>query len=749
MKKTIISQSGKILNKASIVLTLLLALAQPASASLYNFGTLDVSALKDFGSAESQAGDWFTEDLNPGAKIQRGLRVSNFGPETKHLTIYVSDAGYVNSQNYMAKSPEQKSEDIAGWISLPVKTLDLNSGESKIIRVDFTIPSNAGVGKHTGAVIIRETGDETITIEKGIRVYLNIIGDPVSENRVTTFSTGEEDSVLSANLKVKNTGNTDYRTDYSFESVNILEDKLYIVTRAAEEKVDDPNLITTEPGPGQVLIKPGEAKEILLYAPKPDFGIFHLYINDGIQKQLIGMRIFIPARTFLTLLMVLTACVLFASKKSQAKALPRHANSPLITFPDFATIKKNMEKLIKPASFLTLAILIGTFSMQFGEANMRNLKAALLRPKVANSYTMLVKWGNLRNLTLPKTYTKDWRGKLVFNNAVIYLTELRNIEPEDYMEISGDNTTLAFSNRTGPDNDAVVISITPTNEEIPNFTYIDSITGRTHNYEITDFLGLPGLLPDGLFAVSFKAELGPEKVISNAASSPVKELSATPDTEMEATPENAQSMPKLRNLFIDDLPKTPDALSAFILNSDYVEKIATEKKTTRIDMDKILIEALESTPQVLEDISATPDLNFMFVPNEKIAFPIQDFSFDEAKITTKGIGTMIFIQHKDTPWNAYMGTSDFRAVSGRGSIPASALTIIPGKPEVISQKDGATITAGDARTFRGTLDKSVLVNVTPSFMGKEIFSLKPVLQIRIPPKTLPGRYRGVLTITNL
>ena len=120
------------------------------------------------------------ETLLPPTK-QETLQVSNFSSETKELAVYAADAAGDGAGGFFAKGVGQTSEDLAGWIDLPVRHLSLEPGESRILSVNFYPPQNAGVGLHTGAIIVRETkekyiGEDTsrLYMEKGVRVYITI-----------------------------------------------------------------------------------------------------------------------------------------------------------------------------------------------------------------------------------------------------------------------------------------------------------------------------------------------------------------------------------------------------------------------------------------------------------------------------------------------------------------------------------------------------------------------------------------------
>lgn len=115
---------------------------------------------------------------------------------------------------------------------------------------------------------------------------------------------------------------------------------------------------------------------------------------------------------------------------------------------------------------------------------------------------------------------------------------------------------------------------------------------------------------------------------------------------------------------------------------------------------------------------------------------------------------MIFVQKRTTPWTVYFSITDLSALSGNGSISASNITFTPGTVNIVSKSDSpAIIEAGPERKLTGRGDLAKLFTVTPETSDESdetennltIFSVKPRLNIFIPPQTLPGLYRGEIT----
>lgn len=342
-------------------------------------------------------------------------------------------------------------------------------------------------------------------------------------------------------------------------------------------------------------------------------------------------------------------------------------------------------------SYFGIAALILTIGISQLHLDINNTKTQLLLPSSKCPMDLTIKWGAFRNVMPPKAYTQEWKGRIITPNSTISIQDYLHFESLDQAELSKEKETLYFNLNTGPDNDGIIIQVHSLTDEYPTIYYQNDITGETYAFPVMDFVTSAGTYPQGLGGVYFKAEMCPEaKLLQETMRlSAMKDYVATPElmatAEIQATPPAGAQIPELENLFIEELPATPDVLSEFVFRSNYVDKISRIDSTRKIETDNILIRALQATPDILEEIAATPDLNFIFIPNDNINFPPLEFSFTEEKIIRQQMGTIIFVQNKKDSWNSFIGTSDFQLMSGDLRIPASALTIDPGEPILIGK----------------------------------------------------------------
>ncbi len=702
-------------NKTHFAKLILASLALPAMmwtsiahAGYYNLGTLDVAPVIEDGAV---ANEWFVEYLKPGESRQEKIRISNFGTDTLTLGVYTADTSKNHESEFFAKNPGQLSDDMAGWIRLPSETITLKGGQSKIISANFIIPENAGVGLHTGAVIVRNLNVEqdNIVYEKGIRVYLNVTGPVVTSFGNTNFSLSQKAGAMTAGITTANTGTTDIVTDFDLELKDVFG-------------------TTVETVHSEKRVKPGTEGITTLALEKPQFGYYTLNLISGSEKTQVAGFVIIPIWAVLLFLAIVLLVVRPSFIRVSASDMTRIFSS--------ANFRKSF-------AYVGVLLVTVTSTAYFAELMPIPASADSQTASPSHSYYLTVKWGDLRGITIPKSYVKKWQGKLSFQNATIGIDQYLHFERTDRAELADNSTAINYSNITGPDNDGIIIKVTPTGAEIPQLTYQNSLTGETYTFPVTKCVTAPAIYPDSIFAAYFKAELAPVHALMHLAS----EMEATP--ELLATPPPVANIPELENLFLEELPATPEALADLILTSDYVQETSTENAITTLETDEILIDALEATPEILAEITATPDLNFIFVPTENIVFPPQEFSFDKEKMSAKNVGTIIFVQNKGVPWNAYVGTTDFVSLSGKGTIPASAITIIPGEYKILKKDNGSVIRTGDRKKFKNKSEKNALVTVNPTNDTEQIFSMDPTIQVSIPPGTLPGHYRGTLTITSL
>lgn len=696
----------KLASLIAISLAMFVSTSVLAHAYFYNLGSLEIKPLTDKTNQE-----WFIEYLVPGQTIERKIQISNSSDSEKRIQLYGSDSLESEETAFLTQTNEEVKKDeanIAQWMSLPDQELRLKPQESKIIAFSFDIPDKAGIGLHKGAIIAREitinaNGNE-IHFEKGIRIYLNVIGPSISSSYQQKERLEESHQQFSYQVTTVNNGTTDLKIDHVLALEKIWGET---IPESSQSKK----------------LKPEESFTTQLSLQKPTIGVYNLILLKNGEKQFIKTVVVMPFWLEISAIV----CLAFIIKKSRniKKWLTRRSSSTLPAY------RKSF------AYWGIFGIMtVSFFSFQNHQA--ATVNAQLPEERAVNEYYVTMRWGNVRSFNLPNQLTREWNGKLTLTGGAINIQELLNFEKNDMAEIVDNGRSIEWKTTTGPDNDGIILKMSSLSDTV--MTYKNILNDTELRIALDDIVNQPLIIPHGLFSLEIKSE----PILQEVAIMEEREASAEVQEEKRERP-----VPELQNLFVEEIPATAEVLENFILESNYVKNVKTEEVTAKVEADSILIKTLEETPEILERMRENADVNYIFVPTETVSFPPQEFSFDKTSYSTQELGSIIFVQNKETPWNAYVSTTNFDSLSGKGRIPASALTIIPGEPKILTEENRANIQMGTNKNFRNTSDKSVLVNVNPNGDSDEIFVLNPRLEIHIPAGTLPGKYRGSLTITTL
>jgi hypothetical protein len=221
----------------------------------------------------------------------------------------------------------------------------------------------------------------------------------------------------------------------------------------------------------------------------------------------------------------------------------------------------------------------------------------------------------------------------------------------------------------------------------------------------------------------------------------------TNDNNSNQNSENNNSEQNSSSEIIKETTSSPEILTNYILATKYVREISKNDYSKTLEAEPNIIEQLKDSPDTIKDIISSPDLNFVFIPNQKISFSPQQFSFNQSRKTSQDLGEIVFVQNKQTTWNTYLTVTDFVSLSGEGTIPASAITINPGEIKMLTTKEAEDIIApGTEKTLNGSSDSATLVSVQPHTANQYFFVMRPRVSIEVPPGTLPGLYRAEISV---
>ncbi len=715
-------QYGKI-TIIGITISILLPCTSIAG-SLINLGTLDVKPVV--------GGEYINVSLTPGQAAQQQIRISNFSRELMHLQAYVTDAEEDKTKGFIANEKNQISRDISTWIALPTQELDLASGESKILSVNIQPPENTGIGMHTGAIMVSQkiltTSDNNLTLEKGLRIYADIKGKAAPSLRIHEENTSQNDNELTYSAELSNDGNTDLKGSFTLKIL------------------DQSNQITSSQD-NYIYLRPSERQSLNISTIKPQLGIYQAAISHNLlshedRTTNLGIQLFTPPHTIAVsalLIIVAIIALLFRKRKSAFAQLFRHHISKL--------------RLLEAEKTLTFGfVLITAVIVTFNFSNFPNnyLKVDIFGDS-KQSYITTIKWGNLSKHNLPKNLRTDWQGSVKFENAIIDFSNAQKQKTKDQFTINTDRNTLFFHNSTESEIDTLDLVVTPTSGEQIKIAYKNNLSDEDTTFSLKKTIKEPKNINFKAHQISFSSAPTSLKV-----EAPISDKYSTDEItnqkiekldEQKITEEQLASEVKVLNEIITDIPASSENLSEYVLNSDYVQQVSSENLTTTVTADPLLINALQDAPATIADVTASQELNFIFVPDQKVRFATQDFSFTDQKTIRQNLGQIIFVQNKTNDWNTYLSVTDLVSVSGRNSIPASNITITPGDITMISgDNTGNMIRVGTQKTPTDDQDSVLLANITPLNGQEATFSLNPQFTIRVPAGTKPGIYRAQVTI---
>lgn len=97
---------------------------------------------------------WFIYNLDRGESITDYIKLVNISSEkTMKVKLYPVDAVVTNQGLFGPLDEADPRQDIGAWIKISVSEVNLAPQETQIIPFTLTIPKDASVGDHLGAII--------------------------------------------------------------------------------------------------------------------------------------------------------------------------------------------------------------------------------------------------------------------------------------------------------------------------------------------------------------------------------------------------------------------------------------------------------------------------------------------------------------------------------------------------------------------------------------------------------------------
>jgi len=159
---------------------------------------------------------WFIYTLKPEEIKKSKVDIKNDSDQSVDLKIYPVDAVTTKDGSFAPQSEDVTKDGVGIWIKMPISELSLNPKETKTVDFTITVPQNAEIGDHMGAIIIQNkktTGTEKNTSVQvvnrlGARIYISIPGEKISKLEISAFDKTMENGKVIFQLTLANQGNT-------------------------------------------------------------------------------------------------------------------------------------------------------------------------------------------------------------------------------------------------------------------------------------------------------------------------------------------------------------------------------------------------------------------------------------------------------------------------------------------------------------------------------------------------------------
>lgn len=187
----------------------------PISAFAVETGTMGIyPAFWDKSDLKTKS--WFIYQLDKGETKEDAVTVINNSDEILNLKIYPVDAKTTADGAFSPLMEDEPKEGVGAWIRLPFSELTLKPLEKKEIKFSITVPADAPVGEHAGAIIIESKKVSSINqagvglnIKErvGVRVYETVPGEKVVKLFLKDLSFRKIGGIYTFVFQLKNEGN--------------------------------------------------------------------------------------------------------------------------------------------------------------------------------------------------------------------------------------------------------------------------------------------------------------------------------------------------------------------------------------------------------------------------------------------------------------------------------------------------------------------------------------------------------------
>ncbi len=164
----------------------------------------------------------FVFTLNPGDRVEDGVRVINNTEEEKTLMVYAVDSVVSSGGAFACAQFNDPKTDVGSWIKLKKNEVTLPPLSNEIIPFSIEAPASVDVGEHNGCIVIQEKKTDkaqssrqgiNLTFRTGLRVAVLIPGEIKRELEIVSFDITPSKGQYLAKAKVRNKGNVSIDSD--------------------------------------------------------------------------------------------------------------------------------------------------------------------------------------------------------------------------------------------------------------------------------------------------------------------------------------------------------------------------------------------------------------------------------------------------------------------------------------------------------------------------------------------------------
>jgi LysM repeat protein len=155
---------------------------------------------------------WFVYTLNPGDTQEDTAVINNTSNDPIVAIVEGLDAINTSSGGFTLVQSPDENQDLGNWVTFENNTVQIPANQSKTVKFKITVPANASVGQHSGAVTVYEkpadaTSGVGLRIRVGARIYVTVPGKVVRNMTFDKVTHAIKDGKLTFEIAARNKSN--------------------------------------------------------------------------------------------------------------------------------------------------------------------------------------------------------------------------------------------------------------------------------------------------------------------------------------------------------------------------------------------------------------------------------------------------------------------------------------------------------------------------------------------------------------